>query len=352
MDEVRKHSYTIGDEVEVRLMDWDSKGQMYELQTKGFVLSQVQEPFGYNIQLSEQISFIGSFPAPIFSPKAQRPQVETYRARKSNRDAYDFNVIFCKEFMLTRASSDLRCALLDLIQDLIFKRVHISYSKPDGIIEYINVYLPDGKVKTLSDDKHIPEVLIGCTDIGQRLAYKVPHFFGFTKTDMIYDVSKSGALREKSIHFTSNKHSNIDFWDGFTWTDSREQARVYLPQEGNLLCGKASHFVTGKAPSFDKWFNSSEQFMRLCKLLQTYNPRQDLDPAPYIDALIIPVNETNHYVPHEYPLSRYFYAAVFMLAVLKMNKLPEAWRLPKKQNSITGLMEPFEEWWPNKILNH
>jgi hypothetical protein len=91
--------------------------------------------------------------------------------------------------------------------------------------------------------------------------------------------------------------------------------------------------------------------MKLCRLLQTYIPRQDNDATPYIESLIIPINETNHYIPHEYPLSRYLYAAIFLLAVLKINKLPEAWHLPKKQNNVTGIMEPFEEWWPKKILN-
>lgn len=332
--------YSVDDEVIVEVHDWNNTGS-FTRKVRGKIVAVITEPHGYDIELDDQISLTGNLPLTRNSPQKYKMQP----------DGIICKTLYVRSFCVSKPKIGLRDKLMLHLNGLIFKRVNIAYSKPEGRIEYMNVYTPDGKVVKVADEKDIPKLLKG-KDPNNRVSYKVQHFYGFTKNDTLFGMPGCPAMDKTGVHFTVNRFHCIDWWSGFAWKEYSTESNprpVFKPQQGEIVCGKPSQIKSDKPPSFDYWFVCSEQFMELCNQLSSQRKVTPDEVQGILERLIIPKNEENLYISHETPLSRYTYAAIFLLAVMNVNKLPEEWNLPKQQ-AQGGRMLPFEEWWPMLMM--
>jgi hypothetical protein len=327
-EHIQPHRFKVGQLVYVQIRDWEA-GDVSKFQTwrePGRIDSLTKEPFGYNVRLSRTISFRGNYPLPILDKIAPLQ-----------------DLIFVREGDLSLRQRDiLREKLREFMSTLIFREVAHIYIKPQGQIQYINYYSPDGKVSVITDDKkHAKEQ--------NRLGYKVGHFFGFSCPCQgpTYERQTTSGI---DFHFTMNRFGEVDFWEGIKWS-TIEKNKAFLVKNGSLICGISSQQKESSTPSFDQWFVCSRQFKLLCYLLVTNNHEEKLKMKKneIVANLIMPENPENFYIPHEIPLSRYLYAAVYLLACLDERELPEEWNLPSRKSPETSL-EPFSVWWPRKVL--
>jgi hypothetical protein len=326
---VGNHRFKVGQLVYVQLHDWDP-GEIPRFQSwreLGRIESLVHSPLGYNVTLKKRIIFKGNYPLPVGK-------------------TYDTDQIFVREgdaffYQTNMVKEKLRA----FISNLAFREVTAVYTKPTGQIQYINYYAPDGKVHVMTDDKkHMKET--------GRLAYKVGHFYGFSGPCQgpRYEKSSTAGI---DLHFTMNRFSGISFWEGIEW-EPIEKSKAFLLRTGNLICGTVSQTRESHAPSFDQWFTCSRQFKLLCFLLMTNNHEEILrmKRTEIIENLIIPENKENYYIPHEIPISRYLYAAIYLLVCCEEKLLPPPdWQLPQRRSPFGPEMERFEIWWPRKVLD-
>lgn len=332
---IEMFSFNVGDNVAVKLHDWNKDGMTKKI-VPGKILAKINEPSGYDVELVEPVSFIGHIPFPRQSKNTS----------KITNDSALCKVIFVRDFCV---SIQIKEKMLKFINGLVFKTVNVVMVKPDKF-DYVNVYTPEGKIYTLADDRDISKY-VG-NDVEGRLAFKVPHFFGFTHADTQFAVPdyvtniNRDQTNAQSIHFSVNRISVPDFYQGTEWKKYDEY--VFRPQSGQIICGKPSQIKNNKPQSFDYWFISSTQFMNFCKLLSSKCVPKQEQMTELLNYLVLPKNEKNFFIPHEPYISRYIYAAMYLILVTGTSKLPEEWELPKK--AVKGVMQPFEEWWPKAFL--
>ncbi|MEI7986398.1 MAG: hypothetical protein WCI55_12295, partial [Armatimonadota bacterium] len=230
---------------------------------------------------------------------------------------------------------------------LVFRQITVVYNKPLNQIQYINYFAKDGSVSVITDDRKFNTE----ADSEKRFAYRVAHFYGFAKPipEPTYESVKT---RETSIHFSMNRSSEIDFWEGMEW-GSVDKSKAFRPRKGDIICGYASKGRDPNAPSFDRWFVCSPQFKTLCYLLCVDGAEEILgwDQETVLQNLILPENPLRYYISHEIPVSRYMYAGIYSLARSDVMKLPSEWNLPERKAYQSTSTEPFEVWWPAKVLS-
>lgn len=346
----RHHLFEIGQNVNVTLRDWTSKQSTCSKVVQATILEHVERPFGYDVRLQEAVTFKGHMPSPL---KSKSPDVVTFN---NEDDLVSMSVIFVKEFMLSKIHSKLRDILATKFQNLEFRVISAVHVKPPAQIEYINYHRSDGTIETLSDDRALFDAASNESEVRElrrRLSYKPTHFYGFTRMNSPVPEGADGeSVRDRTIHFTMNRYTDISLTDGISWLDI-EDSMPRKPEIGQLVCGEASQHKAEKAPSFDNWFICSNQFMRLVILIRNKEvPRAlaGMSQAQLLDSLIIPKNDKNYYIPHEKPVSRYLYAAIYMLAVQGVTtNLPVEWNLPTRRMA-DGQIHPFEVWWPASVL--
>lgn len=307
---------------------------------EGLILNYIDNIGSYNILLDKPLTFYGHIP---IAPNYLLNSIQI-NADKS----VTLNVICSKANMLSYPEQTLRNKLRELGSDLVFSRVNTVITKPSNTIDYVNYYRNDGKIITLSNKDEIDK----CP--AERLAYKVPHFFGFTKKTN-NNIQNTSIKDAKEIHFSANRYTQIDLWDGFNWEVKDKDVKPYLAQLKDQICGVINtNKSADKAISFTKWFICSQQFKTLWMLLKFDKwPEKFLNytDKQIIDLLIIPENKENLNIRHEVPFSRYLYAAIFLMAVRNVEILPQEWHLPKRKLPNNTEMLPFEKWWPQLVLN-
>lgn len=344
-DNPRSHKYKPGQRVLVLLKDWTPDQAACSKTVEGTVLHKITQPFGYDVKLRQPVTFRGNTPFPLLA--------DNDASYDDSRDAVRMSVMFVKEFNMTKVHNRLREVLAKKFSELVFKVIGTIHTKPAAHIEYINYYQKDGTVVTLSDDRQLfndAESEEQKEEIKKRLSYKLTHFYGFTRPNNPIHETRNYDQRE-TLHFTMNRFSEVSFMNGFEWL-SIDSSIPKLPEVGQIICGRASQHVEKKAPSFDNWFISSPQFMRLVALIrnrQTPRTMSKMSEAEIIESLTIPKNTDNYYVAHEKPISRHIYAAIYMLAVKGDDNLPAKWNLPER--NIGDKKQPFEVWWPNILMS-
>lgn len=331
------HRFRLGQVVYVYLHDWEpgdaTKFRIWKEVAR--IESLVHVPLGYNVVLSKPTAFKGYYPTPIFIGHENMILPE---------DPSLHSHIFVREGDASLRQRDLRDKLREFVSSLIYREVTAVYTKPPGQIQYISYYSSDGKITAITDDKkHLGEP--------NRLAYKVSHFYGFSSPCQGPSYEKS-STSGTDFHFTMNRFGEISFWEGIRW-NGVEKNKAFLVKSGNLICGVSSQTKESNAPSFDQWFVCSRQFKFLCHLIMSTNHEEKLrmKRQDIIANLIIPENPENLYIPHEIPISRFLYAAVYLLACCDEVELPKEWNLPERKSPQGTTMEPFEVWWPRKVLN-
>lgn len=331
------HLFNVGDTVTVKLFDW-SKDSSTKRSVSGRIVSKVSDPVGYDVELNEPAIFTGYIPFPRHMKTA--PKITQSHAI--------CKTIYVRDFCV---SVQLKEKMLKFIDGLVFKTVNVVHTPKPEKCDYINVYLPNGRVETVVDDDEVYG-LIG-NDVEGRLAFKVPHFYGFTYPDTQFIVPEFSQSNKKeptkggSIHFVVNRNNVPNFYEGARW--DKYDFWAFKAQAGQIVCGKLSSVKTNKPPSFDYWFVSSIQFLNFCKLLSSkYVPKSD-QMQELLDLLVLPKNDKNLFVPHEPYISRYIYAAIYLILTTGTTKLPDEWELPRR--SVGGSMMAFEEWWPKVFMN-
>lgn len=326
-----QHKFSEGEFVNIVIHDWNAPQE--NLMTMRLVSAQITQrvfvPFGYNVKLSEPITFYGHIPLPFSGSRSSVKLVETQRGSIS------LDEIFVRETDVSKQPINLRVKLARFMSKLLFRKITIVYTKPVGQIEYINYHAPDGKILTVSDDRK----LIDQVDSEKRLAYKVTHFYGFS-TPVTEVSTEDERTRSKDLHFTMNRFAQIDFWNGIEWNPVN-RSKAFRPSTGDLICGAPPATLGEQTPSYDRWFVCSPQFRFLCTLI--CSPHHPHSVGDIVNMLTIPENPSNHYTPHEIPLSRYLYAAIYLLACRPDIAIPRDWQLPVRDR------EPFEVWWPKKM---
>lgn len=331
-----KHKFQIGDKVTITLPDWKKHSYFpVRVDVECIIASVVEEPFGYNVISSEPIHFRGFFPSHYKHVPYQDDAFVVENQLISTR----------KFFVLEEEIKIIQSPLLTKVQkffsQLEFRKIKTIHSRPQGEIEYIKYYSPDNKVVTIMDDKNY----VNDIEERKRLAYKMSHFFGFAEPLEV----KHNLTKSDNIHFTVNRFGLINFWKGLKW-DKVDGSTTFKPEVGNLICGIVSNNVSHNASSMDEWFVSSPQFHLLCDAIcvENFLEKNNYKKEQIVKALIIPKNEKNYYIPYEPVLSRYIYAAIYL--IVKYNEIPpEDWTLPKRKG-IDGTMQPFHIWWPNKVI--
>lgn len=338
------HKFKEGDQVVATLHDWSSDRSV-ALATKTVqaqVLKRLTRPFGYNVRLKEPVMFRGHLPLPF--SRSNRDSLDSVCiGEQDHPDRILLQEIFIREFDLGREKISLRKKLATFMCTLVFRKISVVYTKPTGQIEYINYFADDGRILTIPDDKK----LASRPDSARRLAYKVTHFYGFSNP-LPDGGAEPAPCRGKDLHFTMNRFSQLDFWEGIEWS-TITKSKAFRPNQGDLICGTPPTTVSDQAPSFDRWFISSVQFRLLCDLICSGNHR-GVREEDIIEALILPDNLANYYLSYETPFSRYLYAAIYMLAVKEVTSLPAEWELPMHKSPSSSQLEPFEVWWPRKVL--
>lgn len=306
----------------------------------------------YNVLLDEPMMFYGHIPSLNFDPK-----INNIGMIVNPDKSVTLKVICCKQNNLSYPEQKLRNRLRELGANLVFGKINTIITKPPNSIDYINYYNEDGKIITYCSKDELEKTIQKTTSNEKqvdRIAYKVPHFFGFTKKNFNNQDSRE-------IHFSANRYYNIDFWEGFTWEVKEKDVKPYLSQANDQICGvinQSKETKSDKASSFEKWFICSQQFKTLWMLLKFENwPEKfnNYSDEQIIKLLILPENTENVFIRHEVPFSRYLYAAIFLLAVRNVEVLPSEWNLPKRKlldtNGVFGNeMIPFEKWWPYKVM--
>lgn len=328
---MNKHKFKLNARVKVLLFDF-ADGALKQFSVPGKVTNQSEYPYGYIVKLDNPVDFYGHIPS-----------MTIYGIEDNRNHSVTLQQIFCRESLLSQHDKRLRNRLLEIGEAIIFCKIYTVVVKPTGAIDYINYYNEAGTVETLLSSSKLGER----TEHQDRIAYKVPHFFGFTK-------KVSGIAPEPTeLHFSSHRYTTINFWEGFKWEYQESEITPFLPRNGEQICGISSTVKTNKAPSFDRWFVCSYQFKMLWMLLKADvwpDKFKEYTDAEFIELLVIPENEEHLYIPHEVPFSRYLYAAIFLLAVRDAETLPAEWNLPKRKLPDREEMEPFEVWWPRKVL--
>ncbi len=336
------HKFSENESVVILLHDWLPNSQQLSKKSKAVIVKKVYRPHGYNVRLEEPIIFRGHVPLP-FNKNSRDIFILDDR-----KDGVMMQDIFVREFDVIQEDLSLLKYARAFFKNIVFRRIHAIHTKPEDTISYINYYGFDGKISTLADDRKVLQEKDG----SKRLAYKVPHFFGFAQSTDDY-MLEDNLTKNVQLHFTMNRFAQIDFWDGLDWEDV-DKTKAMRPIDRELICGYASQVSNSQAPSFDKWFVCSEQFMLLCYLICTKDwahPFIDMKEVDLIQMLIIPENKEHIYIAHEFPISRYLYAAIFLLCVRKVQTLPEEWTLPTRKSLTEVDVEPFEVWWPNKLAD-
>jgi len=329
------HKYSVGDQVVACLRDWSPDGLYFSRLVRAEIVSKVYNPLGYNVRLSEPATFEGHVPFPFTALPVSAYILDS--PVKGTR----LQVVFIREFDLSQEAINLHRKLQEFMTPLVFRVIKVVHTKPANQIEYINYFAPDGQVTTIPDDRKFSD------DAGKnRLAYKVSHFFGFAHP-FAGQQQEDFTTADKDMHFTMNRFSEPDFWNGLQWSDI-DRSKAFRPEKGTIICGSPPALATDQAPSYDHWFVCSPQFMFLRNLICHGQPRV-LSDTDVIARLIIPENVNNLYIPHEIPPSRYLYAAIYMLVIKEVKTLPTTWQLPTMRNPKTFEIEPFEVWWPAKF---
>lgn len=322
-----RHKFKEGQIVYVQIRDWEP-GDSVKFQIwkeLGKIDSLVHDPLGYNVKLGRTVQFKGNHPV----PKSSEWQIN--------------DLIFVREGDLSLRQKDILLGKLrEFVSEIIFREVSAVYTKPAKEIQYINYYSPDGKVIVMTDDRK-------CVKEQNRLAYKVSHFYGFSSPCQGPSHEKKDTSRT-DFHFTMNRFGEVDFWDGIKWGQI-EKNKAFLVKTGNLICGISAKTKELGAPSFDQWFVCSRQFKFLCYILMIdgYEEKLRMRRNEIIANLIIPENPDNLYIPHEIPISRFLYAAIFLLVFSEEKELPREWNLPQRKSPNGPDLEPFETWWPRKF---
>jgi hypothetical protein len=323
-----QHRYRPGQLVSARLHDWTADGKPRACVQVVRVVGLIHQPFGYNVESLESVYFRSHMPYPI---GIEHPLVQEVNGSVS------FHPFFIRETDLEEIQNPLLRKLRQFTSNLIFREITVVYTKPPGQIQYINYFAKDGTVSTIDDERKLAKE----PDTNGRFAYKVAHFFGFAKP-LPGPSFESVETRDVSIHFSMNRFSEIDFWNGMRWGNV-DKNKAYRPEKGDIICGYASRGKDPNAPSFDQWFVCSPQFRTLCSILHAEDGERNRDAI--IPHLILPENPNHYYIAHEIPFSRHLYAAIFCL-VNGMTKLPVEWKLPERKASTDLHTESFEVWWP------
>tara|TARA_R110001632_G_scaffold112178_4_gene223184 strand:+ start:7628 stop:8629 length:1002 start_codon:yes stop_codon:yes gene_type:complete len=327
------HKFKIGDKVSITLPSWKKHSyQPTKVDMECTIVDCVFNPFGYNVRSQEMIHFRG------FIPEFQSEGSTTLNITDNFINIRNFFVL---EPEIRMMQSPFKMKLKTFFSTLEFRRIDTIHCRPIGEIEYINYHSPEGKIITVTDDKPYLEL----KDSEKRLAYKIGHFFGFAAPL----TTKDGRNMNENIHFTINRYGYIDLWYGLKWT-SVDSTRAYRPSSGDIICGNVSINNNHNAASMDEWFITSPQFKLLCEVIsdEQYLNNNSTTKSTVVESLIIPENDENYYVPYEPVLSRYIYAAIYLMSI--HNEIPPAeWTLPLRKG-IDGNMEPFHVWWPKEVI--
>ena len=326
------HKFADGESVNIIIHDWNipNENLIVSRIVPGQISSKVFRPFGYNVKLSEPVTFYGHIPL-TFS----RSNRDSIGQVDMQANSICLQEIFVREDDVLKQPINLRRKLARFMSTLLFRKITTVHSKPVGQIEYINYHSPDGKILTVPDDKK----LVDQPDAAKRLAYKVSHFYGFS-TPISELSSEDGRTKGKDIHFTMNRYAQIDFWNGIEWQQIN-RSKAFRPSQGDLICGAPPAVLSEQAPSYDRWFVCSPQLRFLCSLIIGTGQHPPINDV--INLLIMPENPSNFYTPHEIPISRFLYAAIYLLACRPDVTIPSEWNLPKRDR------ETFEVWWPKKM---
>ena len=350
-----RHKYQVGQMVSCRFYDWTPEGKTRHCTQVARIISRIDLPFGYNVESSKPISFLSNEPLPVpsfdryrislagdkVSPKSNTSdQEDDILDQIEEKDGMIFmRVLFIRETDIeSNVQNHLLKKLRTFMTKLVFREITAVYTKPPNQIQYINYFARDGSVSVITDDRKFNTE----PDSEQRFAYRVGHFYGFAKpmAGPTYEVAET---RDVSIHFSMNRFSEIDFGDGMKWCGV-DKSKAVRPRKGDIVCGWASKGRDPNAPSYDHWFVCSPQFKHLCYLLCVDGAEGSLEN------LILPENPLHYHIPHEIPMSRYLYAAIFSLVCGGMMILPPEWNLPERKVYQTASAEPFEVWWPARVM--
>lgn len=236
--------------------------------------------------------------------------------------------------------------LRQFVGNIVFRSVFSVISVPEEKPCYIKCYNNNGTITIHDSDEELIKNIVP-EEISKRIVYKYQHFYGFTIKDHYFDINDKWT--DQQLHFTDNRYCNIDLFEGCKW-GIVERGHAIQPTRNNIICGTVSQIHTSKPPSFDKWFVVSSQFMFLWQLIMNINVSETPTDEEIIQRLIIPENPNNFYIRYEIPASRYIYAAIYLLLIKKVNKLPEEWNLSKRFDSKQNDFKSFESWWINRIL--
>lgn len=334
-----KHKYQEGQLVNARFHDWTPDGRPRVCLQMVRIVARVDLPFGYDVESTKAIGFLGNMPFPVSIPR-----------EVSEKDGLvSFRHLFVRETDLEPPSSvslQMLKKLRTFASRLIFREIAAVYTKPPDQIQYINYYAKDGSVSVITDDRKFNTE----PDSEKRFAYRVPHFYGFGKP-IPGPSYENPETKDVAIHFSMNRFSEVEFWDGMGW-GSVDKSKAFRPRKGDLVCGWASAGRNPNAPSFDHWFVCSPQFKTLCYLLCVDGAEVKLGwkRDVTLERLTMPENPNHYYIAHEIPLSRHLYAGIFSLVCGGTSKLPSEWKLPERKAYQDAATEPFEVWWPTRLL--
>lgn len=331
----RTHKFVVGECVQVTLIDFTLENPWRTMKTEGEIVALVDKPFGYDIRLNRPVQFKAATPFPI--------TLETEIKYDVRSDTHSCDAIFSKEDFINSLESQLLDKLRRITSKWVFRSAKVLHTVPEKQVHYAVVYKPDGQMEIFDDPRQIPEEL----NTNRRVALSLPHHFGFTRSPRNLSGEKETQVTSgKELHFSDNRRRAFDLWGGFGMIDA-DVSTVFAPREGDIICGQASQVRKQDLPSYDGWFVCSRQLELLIRLFRDPEITSEYDDV--VQNLIIPENTDNYYVSHELPLSRFAYAAIYLLAVRKQKQLPQEWNLPTKKMPGFTDQQPFEVWWPAVI---
>lgn len=381
-----RHKYQVGQMVSCRFYDWTPEGKTRHCTQVVRVIARIDLPFGYNVESSKPISFLSNVPLPVptfrdSSDHRQNPTGNSFDQNKmSSRDdvkgnSFDQNKMSSRDdaegnqrlpnlieekdgmismrFLFVRETdveanvqNHLLKKMRNFMSRLVFREITAVYTKPLNQIQYINYFAKDGSVSVITDDRKFNTE----PDSEKRFSYRVGHFYGFAKP-LPGPNYENAETRDVSIHFSMNRFSEIDFWDGVKWCGV-DKSKAFRPNKGDIVCGWASRGRDPNAPSYDHWFVCSQQFKNLCYLLCVDGAEERLgwEREVALERLILPENPLNYHIPHEIPMARHLYAAIFSIVCAGVTTLPSEWNLPERKVYQSNISEAFEVWWPARVM--
>lgn len=343
-----RHKYQVGQMVSCRFYDWTPEGKTRHCTQVVRIIARIDLPFGYNVESSKPISFLSNVPLPVptygDSPRSSAGNSSDLIEEKDGMISMRF--LFVRE---TDVESNVQNHLLkkmrNFMSKLVFREITAVYTKPPNQIQYINYYAKDGSVSVITDDRKFNTE----PDSEKRFSYRVGHFYGFAKP-LPGPNYENVETRDVSIHFSMNRFSEVDFWDGVKWCGV-DKSKAFRPNKGDIVCGWASRGRDPNAPSYDHWFVCSPQFKNLCYLLCVDGAEERLgwEREVTLERLILPENPLHYHIPHEIPMARHLYAGIFSLVCSNTTTLPPEWNLPERKVYQSN-SESFEVWWPARVM--